>query len=247
MDNRCLFMASPPSASSVQSDQSATETTTNVLPGTEGELLELQASSGAHPAGYSLLIRGEIESSDILSAADPEVTVTVLANNTKLVAGTVSGGRVGFLLNGEILAAEFDDPEPTVKIGGAFVDHDHWPTVKSYTGHGPDQEPVRDPFPDGGDMTCPPADPLNPRDYVVELDAADLEGTGAFCFDLDGEVLDHPETVSVSESGDRVYGCVTEGETIEVGVDGLITRIDTARGIHFSVTAGDGRTSPIEE
>lgn len=233
-------MESPTSPAASQSDRSATNTVDDALT-QEGEVtLRINgASRGGEESSYSLLVRGEIQPSSILSNSDPDETITLLEDNTKLVSGSVSGGTAGFVLNGHVVAAEFDDPEPSLKVGGAFVDPEQWPTVKEYMGHGPGQESVEDPFPNSGELGASLDDPLNPKEYVLELDARELEKVDAYCFDINGEIVDHSDGVTVSDSEERVYGCLRPGSSARIEVRGLITRIDTADGIDFTVRARD--------
>lgn len=236
--------SSPPSPSS-QTDPSSTETVADALT-REGEIpLELCAESGS-VSGYSVLVRGEVQVSSILSSTEPDGSVTVLENDTKLLAGTLAGETVGFVINGTILAAEFDEPAPTVKVGGAFVDAGRWPTVTEYTGHGPGEESVEDPFPNSAELGAYPGDPLNPDEYVIELDANGLDEPDAYCFDIEGDVIDHSEGVTVSDSADRLYGCLQPGCRARIEVGGFISRIDTAEGIEFTVRARETGVADAE-
>jgi len=205
--------------------------------------LELQANAGAGTrSGYSILVRGVVESSSVLSSTDPEETVTMLENETKLLTGELTGGTAGFLVDGEILAAEFDDPAPSVKLGGGYVDPARWPSVKEYTGFGPGQDPVEDPFPEGSELGGAADDPLDPDEFVVELEAVGTSDPEAYCFDVDGEVLEVDGGPTVSEAGDRVYGCLRPGDAARVTIRGFVTRVDTADGIDFAVGGrGDAR------
>jgi hypothetical protein len=178
-----------------------------------------------------------VQSSSILSTTDPDESVTLLENDTQLVSGSLASGTVGFVVDGTIVAAEFDEPAPTVKLGGAYVDPAQWPTVKQYTGFGPGQDPVEDPFPEGGELGGARNDPLNPEEYVIELDAGEIVEPEAYCFDIDGDVLDCAGGPTVSENGDRVYGCLRAGTSAQITIQGQITRIDTADGIEFTVGA----------
>lgn len=240
MRNQLLLMESPTSSAASQSDRPAADTVDDALT-REGEVtLHIDGTSRrGEESCYSFLIHGEIQPSSILSSSDPNETITLLENNTKLVSGSVSGGTAGFVLNGHVVAAEFDTPEPSVRVGGAFVDPGEWPTVKEYTGHGPGQDPVEDPFPDSGELGASLNDPLNPKEYVLELDARELDETDAYCFDVDGEIIGHTDGVTVSDSEERVYGCLRPGSSARIEVRGLITRIDTADGIDFTVRARD--------
>ena len=231
-------MDGPASKPSATIDSSAPETTSHTLSRVEEVTLQIAGDSNdGRECCYSILIRGEIRASSVLSSKDPEESVTLLENDTKLLTGSVYGGEAGFLVTGEVLAAEFDEPEPTVKVDGAVVDTARWPTVKEYIGFGPEHEPVEDPFPDSGELGASPGDPLDPEEYVVELDADGIDETEAYCFDIDGEVLDQPAGTTVSERGDRVYGCLHPDSTAKIAVRGVITRIETADGIGFSVSA----------
>jgi len=197
----------------------------------------LQIEGGAQQSGYSILIQGDIQASSILSTNDPEEAVTLLENDTQLVSGSVSGDVAGFVLTGTIVAVEFDDPAPTIKIDGAYVDPDQWPSVKEYTGYGPGQDAVEDPFPNSGELGASPGDPLNPEEYIIELEATGTEQAEAYCFDIEGHVIDH--SVSTTVADERVYGCLQPGRSARIAVSGMITRIDTADGIGFSVRARD--------
>lgn len=238
--NHFLLMESPTSPAATQSNQSATDTVADVLTKGGEVTLHIEGDSrGGRESNYSLLIQGDIQSSSILSSGDPNETVTLLENNTKLVSGSVSGETAGFVLNGQIVAAEFDDPVPKIRVGGAFVDPERWSTVKEYTGHGSRQEPVEDPFPNSGELGATPGDPLNPKEYVLELDASELDEADAYCFDVDGEIVGHSDSVTVSDSEERVYGCLRPGASARIEIRGLIKRIDTADGIAFTVRARD--------
>lgn len=232
-------MSSPPSTRASRSEQSATDTADPLT--REGEvILQIDGTNNdGRERGYSFLVRGEIQASSILSRNDPDRTITLLENDTKLVSGSVSRSKAGFVLDGRILAAEFDDPEPAIRVGGAFIDPERWPTVKEYIGHGPGQEPVEDPFPNSGELGASPDDPLNPEEYIIDLDAHEAAETEAYCFDVDGEVTGHSKGVTVSDEADRVYGCLHPGDSAQIVVRGVIMRIDTADGIDFSVRARD--------
>lgn len=207
----------------------------------EGEVrLEIEPSERADThCGYSILVRGAVQPSSILSNGDPDATVSLLEDDTKLVTGGLAGGTVGFVVDGAIVAAEFDDPTPSVKVGGAYVDPAGWPTVKEYTGFGPGQDPVADPFPDSAELGAARDDPLDPDEYVVEIEAAETTDPAAYCFDVEGEVLDRAGGATVSGTGDRVYGCLRPGESARVTIGGLVTRIDTADGLEFTVRDRD--------
>lgn len=224
-------MTVPPSQTQSQTNETTSPTafaeTTDVAFQLEGD-----AEQGRE-SGYSILLRGDVESSSILSTADPAETVTLLEDNTKLLSGSVRGETVGFVLAGEIVAAEFDDPAPTVRLGGSVVDPDRWPTVTEYTRFGAHEEPVEDPFPDNDDLGKPRGDPLDPREYVIELDTS--EDTGAYCFDVDGEILGTPAGATVSEDGERVFGYLRPDSSAEIRVSGVVTRIDTADPVGFTV------------
>lgn len=194
---------------------------------------------GRRASGFSVLVRGDIQASSILSSEPLRETVTLLEDDTKLLSGDVRGGTAGFVLDGEIIAAEFDDPTPSVRIDGTAVDPERWPTVKAYLGNGARQDPVDDPFPNSGELGKPRGDPLDPLEAVVVLDAEDADDAGAYSFDLDGDVLDHPDSASVSSTGDRVFGYLYPGWTASIEIRGAVTRIETADGIGFSVRARD--------
>lgn len=230
-------MDSPPSQLKSQSTESPRETSVEALIEDGKVRLELEASNGAGThCGYSFLVQGEVQPSSILSSTDSDETVTLMENDTKLVSGSLACGTVGFVVDGEVLAAEFDEPAPTLKLGGAYVDPAQWPTVKEYTGFGPGQEPVEDPFPDSGELGGARDDPLDPEEYVIELDAGEIADPEAYCFDVDGTVLDCAGGPTVSEKGDRVYGCLRPGNSARITIRGLVTRIDTADGIEFTVS-----------
>lgn len=199
--------------------------------------LQIEGDSGTgRKRSYSILLRGEVEASSILSTAEPGASVMVLEGDVKLLSGSVHAGTAGFVLTGDVVAAEFDEPAPTVKVDGRVVDPGRWPTVSEYLGHGPDQEPVADPFPDGGELGATPDDPLDPSEYTIELDAGGLEETAVYCFDIDGHVVDATDRVRTSDHGDRVYGHLEPDGSASIDVSGFITRIDTAPGIDFSIT-----------
>jgi hypothetical protein len=231
-------METPASESKSQTTGPQTKTGTGE-PIQDGAVrVELTASKDADTlGGYSLLVRGDVQSSSILSTTEPDESVTLLENDTQLVSGSLASGTVGFVVDGTIVAAEFDEPTPTVKLGGAYVDPAQWPTVKEYTGFGPGQDPVEDPFPDSGELGGARNDPLRPEEYVIELDAGEIADPEAYCFDIDGDVLDCSGGPTVSENGDRVYGCLRAGTSAQITIRGQITRIDTADGIEFTVGA----------
>lgn len=235
-------MDGPAPRTSTNLDSSPAETAASALTSLEEATLRIEgASDSGRKSCYSLLVQGEVRESSILSSRDPDASVTLLQNNTKLLSGSVYGGRAGFVVSGKVLAAEFDDPEPTVTLDGDVVEDGRWPTVTEYLGAGPDQETVEDPFPDSGVLGATPGDPLDPEEYVVELDATGAADTGAFCFDVDGTITDHPESATISDGGDRVYGYLPAGNTAAIRVRGVITRIDTADGVDFSVAARRAR------
>lgn len=231
-------MDGPASKTSTTLDSSAPETA--VGNSTRVEEVTFQIAGDrveGRKSSYSILLQGEIRASSVLSSKNPEESVTMLENNTKLLSGSVYGEKAGFVVEGEVLAAEFDDPEPTVKLDGEIVDQGRWPTVKEYIGYGPQEESVRDPFPHSGELGAAPGDPLNPEEYVIELDARESGKTRAYCFDIDGRIIDRPDGTAVSEKGDRVYGYLHPGCSATIEVRGVITRTDTADGIDFSVRA----------
>lgn len=225
-----------------RSEQSATDATADPLT-REGEvILQIDGdNTGGRERGYSFLVHGEVQASSILSRNDPDRTITLLENNTKLVSGSVSRSKAGFVLDGRILAAEFDVPEPAIRVDGTLIDPERWPTVKEYIGHGPGEEPVEDPFPNSGELGASPGDPLSPEEYIIDLDAREADETEAYCFDVDGEIIGHSNGVTVSDEGDRVYGCLCPGGSAQIEIRGVVTRIDTADGIDFSVRARDKR------
>ena len=231
-------MDGPASDTSTRLERSSTETAVDSLTRIEEVPLEIEGRKGdGRESSYAVLLQGEVQSSSLLSSKDPEESVMLLENNTKLLTGSVYGERVGFLVKGDVLAAEFDDPEPTVKLDGQVVDSGRWPTVKEYLGHGPEQESVEDPFPNSGELGASPGDPLNPEEYVIELDAHESAETQACCFDIDGHVIEHPDSMTVTEKEDRVYGYLHPGDSAQIEVQGVITRIETPDGIDFSVRA----------
>lgn len=240
-------MESPTSPAASQPEGCPTDAAAETLTREGGVTLCIEGDGlGSRASSYSFLVQGDVQASSILSSTDPAETVTLLENDTKLVSGSLSGGTAGFVLTGQIVAAEFEDPGTSVKVGGSFVDPEGWPTVTGYTGHGPGQEPVEDPFPNSGELGASPNDPLNPEEYVLELDARGLEETDAYCFDVDGEIIGHSDGVTVSDSAERVYGCLQPGASARIEVRGVITRIDTADGIDFSVRARDAAKALIE-
>lgn len=229
-------MDGPASKTSTPIESSPPETAADTLRRVEEATLQIAGeSSDGQKCGYSILVRGEVRASSFHSSRDPEESVTLLENDTKLVTGSVYGDEAGFVVTGEVIAVEFDDPEPTVKLDGAIVDPGRWPTVKEYIGYGPDQEPVEDPFPESGELGASPGDPLDPEEYLVELDGEELDETEAYCFDVDGDVVDTPDGTTVSDRGDRVYGYLHPGSSVTIGVRGVVTRIETPDGIDFSV------------
>lgn len=237
-------MSSPPFPASTQSEPSASDPAVDVLTRDDEVALVVESTSGAGQSShYSMLVRGEIQASSVLSTGDPAASVTVLEDDTTLVSGSLAGGTAGFVVDGEVVAAEFDGGEPTLTVDGLVVDPDRWPTVTAYPGHGPGQDPVEDPFPNSGELGATPEDPLNPEEYVLELDASGLDAADAYCFDVDGAVLDHSDGVMVSKSGERVFGSLQPDASARIEVRGAITRIDTADGIEFAIREGDGQAA----
>jgi len=231
-------MESPTSWTTPRSNSSAASSVTDVLAQERQVSLQIDGSQGEVGArGYSILIRGEVQPSSILSTRNSDKTLTLLENNATLLFGSVTGNTAGFVFDGEIVAAEFDSPAPTVKLDGSVVDPDRWPTVKEYVGHGPDRESVEDPFPDSGKLGASPGDPLDPDEHRIELEAGALDTPEAYCLDIDGDVLSRSDSVTVSDRGDRVYGCLRSNSSAHVSIRGMITRIDTADGVDFSVSA----------
>lgn len=231
-------MDGPASKTSTPIENASPQTAVDALTGAGEKTLQIAGrSTDGRESSYSILLQGEVRSSSILSSKDPEESVTLLENDTKLLSGSVFGGEAGFVLDGELLAAEFDDPAPTLTLDGSVVDTGRWPTVKEYLGFGSDQESVQDPFPDSGELGATPRDPLHPEEYVVELDGGALTETEAYCFDVDGTVLSEPAGTTVSDRGDRVFGCLHPDATATITVRGVITRIETADAIDFSVRA----------
>ena len=234
-------MDSPTSQPTSQSAQSPTETGADVLVRDGAVKVELQAGDDATThCGYSLLICGEVQPSSILSNGTGNETVTLLENDTKLVSGNLDGGTAGFVVEGTIVAAEFDDDDAaTVTLDGAYVDMDRWPSVSEYLGHGPGQEPVADPFPGSGELGAVADDPLNPEEYVIELDANELDSPEAYCFDVDGDVLETTGGPTVTKQSDRVFGCLRPGKTATITIRGHVTWIETADRLEFTIGARD--------
>jgi len=225
-------MDTPTTQPASQSKGSLAEASVDAL--TQEGQVSFQITTNSQ-CGYSVLVRGDLKASSILSTIPPTETITVLENNTRLLSGSVSGETAGFVLTGQIVAMEFDDPDPEVRVDGSLIDPTQWPTVKEYTGHGPHQEAVEDPFPESGELGGSPGDPLKPDEYVIELGAANEGETEAYCFDIDGEIIDRSDSVTVSETEDRVYGCLAPGDSAQVEVRGVVTRAETAQGIDFTV------------
>lgn len=194
------------------------------------------AQSGA-TAGYSLLFEGDIETVSALSEDEPEAAVVPLDGERKLLSGNIADGTDGFVLVGSVLAAEFDDPEPTVKLDGTVVESGQWPTLDTYIGSGPGQEPVEDPFPDSGMLGAPLGDPLRPSEFVLELTAPGGDETGSYRFDVDGEILSGPDGSAVSETGDSVSGELLPGESAAIELRGMVTGIETHSAIEFTTRA----------
>lgn len=233
-------MDGPASKTSTKLENSSTETAGDALTRVEEVSLQIEGDKGkGRKCSYSILLRGEVQASSTLSSKAPEESITLFENNTKLLSGSIYGDVVGFVVRGDVLAAEFDDPEPTVKVDSEIIDPGRWPTVKEYIGYGPEQEPVKDPFPNSRELGATPGDPLDPEEYVIELDAHESDETEAYCFDIDGRILNHPDGVTISDKGDRVYGYLHPGCSTKIEVRGVITRIDTADGMDFSIRACD--------
>jgi len=231
-------MDSPTSQPKSRSTRSPTDAGAETFVPDGASRLELEAGETARGnSGYSLLIRGEVQASSILSSAKHDGSVTLMENKTKLVSGSLTGGTIGFVVDGTVVAAEFDDSAPAVTLDGAHVDPDRWPTVKEYIGFGPNGEPVEDPFPDGGELGAAPNDPLHPDEYVIELDASGIDEAKAYCFDIDGSVVNRADSSTVTDQEDRVYGCLQPGSSAAITIRGHVTRIEAADGLEFSIDA----------
>lgn len=228
-------MTDPTTSASAAGDRTP-EPVAAALVGDGGTALRIEPVAHAgRPIGYSILVRGDVHASSILSTTAPREEVMLLDDDTKLLTGTVSGGTAGFVLDGRIVAAEFDDPKPIVRLGDAVVDPGRWPTVAAYTGAGGPEEPAEGPLPNGGELDRARGDPLAAEEYVVVLEGEDLEGSSAYCFDVDGTVLESPDSATVSPTGDRVYGYLCPGWSARIAVRGVVTRIDAGSGIGHSV------------
>ncbi len=233
-------MSGPATRASSATDDRSAEAAVDAL-ATDGEVafqIEGDERRG-RTSGYSILVQGSVQASSVLSSTAPGESVVVLEDDTKLLSGTVRAGTAGFVVDGEVLAAEFDDPAPTIRLDGEVVDPDRWPTVKGYLGSGARQDPVEDPFPNSGELGKPRGDPLDPLESVVVLEARETEDAGAYCLDLDGEVLEYPDSASISASGDRIFGYLYPGWSVRIAIRGAVTRVDTADGIRFSAHAAE--------
>ncbi len=220
-------------------DDGSSETTSSLLSNTGETKLQISGDKQlGRKSGYSILLRGDVTASSILSSSDPNRSVTELENDTKLLAGSVRGGTAGFVLHGTILAAEFDDPVPTVKLDGSVVDPDQWPTVREVTGYGSEGSELSDPFTPFDNVTKQSTEPTS---SVVTLDATDLTEPAAYCLDVDGEVLERPESATVADAGDRVFGYLNPGASESIEVAGDVTRVDAGDGVEFSIRRAENR------
>ncbi|MHB9286310.1 hypothetical protein ACKVMT_04630 [Halobacteriales archaeon Cl-PHB] len=218
---------------STRPDDCASESGAGFLSKTREVKLQIEGDRQlGRKSGFSILLRGDVTASSILSSNDPSRSVMELENDTKLLAGNVRGGTAGFVLEGAIVAAEFDEPAPTVKLDGTVVDPAQWPTVKEVTGHGNEADQLSSPFtaPDEAALT-----PAEPTESVVTLDATDLTDAVAYGVDVQGDVVDHPDTATVPESGDRIYGYLFSGNSVTIEVAGAVTRVDVPDGVEVTV------------
>ena len=205
--------------------------------GQEPETVELEIegdTSEGRKSGFSFLLAGTVVASSILSTAEPTRSVTELEGDAMLLAGSVRGETAGFVLRGSVVAAEFDEPEPTVRLDGTVVDTDQWPSVRETVGHGTASPTLSAPF--SGDESASAT--LAPVTSVVTLEATDLNERAAFGVDVAGAVVDHSATTRVSADGDRVYGYLDPGASATVEVAGSVTRIDAGDGIEYAVSDG---------
>lgn len=189
--------------------------------------------------GFSILFRGALQSDAPAASGDPDVSVAAHETGARVLSGSVRGEAAGVALNGEILAATFDGPEPAITLDGEGVDPSRWPSVEAYTESVAGQEPVADPFPDRGMLGKPLGDPLAPERHEVRLDGGDGESAQSFSVEVDGEFLDRPDGATVSDDGAVVTGELDAGETATVAIEGVVTWIETDGGIDVSVVSRD--------
>jgi len=101
-------MSSPPSSATTQAEPRSAPTVDVLTRDDEVGLVVENTDDAGESSHYSMLVHGEIQASSILSTGDPAATVTVLDDDTTLVAGSLGGGTAGFVLDGQVVAAEFD-------------------------------------------------------------------------------------------------------------------------------------------
>lgn len=224
-----------------------------------------QADAGAE---YALLVDGDLEPVDepsSPSASDPSAasgaqsspsdaasavegaSVTSLDGRSTLLSGTVQAEPLEFVLTGEILGVTVDGPEPTIALDDSAVDLDDWPSVDRAIHERAGEAPVENPFPNAAELSKPLGDPLDPREYVISLEAVDAGEAQSYAFDVEGAVLQHPDDATVTgdavvaddgavaDGGETVTGAIDAGASATIEVRGMVTWIEADDAVELSI------------
>ena len=201
-----------------------------------GSALRIEGNAAdATETEFSLLVAGEVRPSHALSSVPPRATVAAPEPGVTLLAGSVDDAALGFVLAGDLLGASLDGATPAAALDGDPVDLDRWPAVEAALGRSARQDPVTEPFENTGELSKPLGDPLDPREYVVTVDAPAADGDASYAFDVEGTVVDHPDDATVTADGSRVEGDLSPSGAARIDVRGSIRWIETDGGVDVSV------------
>lgn len=244
-------MTVPRSETNDQSDDPAT-LDGSAVPWSGTDPIRVSWEPADRERSFALCVRGDVSADPLPEDVDVEPAPATVAADARLLSGSVDGDAVEVVVEGELLAASFEEPAPTVWIGDDAVDHAAWPPVDGAPSTAA-QEPVPEPFPERGMLSKPLGDPLDPKRYEVEVDASGADEPCSLRLEVDGTVEDAPDAVEVTSVGDaseddssgegdpdeRATATVAPGERLAVAFRGMATWLQADRDADVTVRERD--------
>lgn len=270
-------MTVPRSETQTYHDES-TAAHADAVPWSGAEPIRILWEPAEEPRAFSVCFRGDLRTDPLPASVDVS-DVEPAGSDARRLSGRADGDATAMVVDGELLAATFEEPAPTLWIGDEAVEADAWPTVEEYAptiadselagsadaadAAAPDahlSEPVPEPFPERGMLGKPLGDPLDPKEFVVEIEADDAQassaaddpsGAASFVLEIEGDVTAASDAAEVAAVGadeeatgegdpdERVAGELTSGASATVELRGSVSWIETDGGVDVSVRERD--------